>query len=133
MRNYPTNSPEAMARIVTCALLADGAIDVSEFEALEQQKIVGQIGLDQAAFDRVVHEFCEDLMTCAYRTMSGRLDLDPESIELLLGDIENPALRARTLWMMFGLVNADGSVTSDEARLLSQAARVWSGHTAAAH
>ena len=70
MRNYPTNSPEAMARIVTCALL---------------------------------------------------------------GDIENPALRARTLWMMFGLVNADGSVTSDEARLLSQAARVWSDHTAAAH
>jgi hypothetical protein len=133
MRHYPTNSPEAMARIVACALLADGAIDLSEFEALEQQKIVGRIGLDQATFDRVVHEFCEDLMTYASRTSSGRLDLDPESIELLLGDIENPALRARTLWMMVGLVTADGSVTGDEAQLLTQATRTWANDAAPAH
>jgi hypothetical protein len=34
---------------------------------------------------------------------------------------------------MLGLVNADGSVTGDEGRLVSQAARAWSDHTAATH
>ena len=35
MRNYPSNSPEAAARIVVLALMADGTVDRSETQLLE--------------------------------------------------------------------------------------------------
>ncbi len=37
MRTYPTNSPEAAARIVALALLADGHLSLIEIDALERR------------------------------------------------------------------------------------------------
>jgi hypothetical protein len=39
MRNYTTDSAEAMARVVSLALLADGALDRSELDSLEKHSI----------------------------------------------------------------------------------------------
>ena len=40
MRHYPTNSPEALARVVAIAMMADGAIDSSELKSLERHDII---------------------------------------------------------------------------------------------
>jgi hypothetical protein len=47
-----------MARIVAVALLADGALDHSEVEALEEHELRDNLGLPAATLERVLHEFC---------------------------------------------------------------------------
>ena len=125
MRHYPSDSPEAMARIAALALLADGAIDLSEIESLERHNIVDRLGLDQAGFDKVVHEFCEDMLTYAHRMASGQLELDQDAITQLLGDIRNPLLQKKLLRAMLDIVNADGRLAGSEAVLVSKAMKLW--------
>lgn len=125
MRNYPSDSPEAMARIVALALLADGAIDLSEIESLERHEIVSRLGLDQSSFDKVVHEFAEDMLTYAHRMPSGQLELDENAITLLLGEIRSPLLQKKLLRAMLDVVNADGRLAGSEAVLVSKAMKLW--------
>lgn len=125
MRHYPSDSPEATGRIIALALLADGAIDLSELESMEHHDIVNHLGLDQERFDKVVHEFCEDMLLYAHRTSSGQLELDQEAITLLLADIRNPQLQKKLLRAMLDVVNADGRLAGGEAVLVSQAMKLW--------
>ena len=53
MRHYPTNSPEALARVVAIAMMADGAIDSSELKSLERHDIIKRLGLDHDRFDQM--------------------------------------------------------------------------------
>ena len=55
MRHYTTDSPEASARILALALLADGAIDLSELRTLQSHDIAKCVGLDDFHFDKVIH------------------------------------------------------------------------------
>lgn len=125
MRHYPSDSPEATGRIIALALLADGAIDLSELESMEHHDIVNHLGLDQERFDKVVHRFCEDMLLYAHRTSSGQLELDQEAITLLLADIRNPQLQKKLLRAMLDVVNADGRLAGGEAVLVSQAMKLW--------
>ena len=125
MRNYPSDSPQAMARIVALALLADGAIDLSEIESLERHEIVSRLGLDQSGFDKVVHEFAEDMLIYANRMPSGQLELDQDATALLLGEIRNPLLQKKLLRAMLDVVNADGRLAGSEAVLVSKAMKLW--------
>ena len=86
MRHYPSNSPEAMARIIALALLADGAIDLSELESMKHLDITKDLGLNDRQFDKVIHDFCDDMMTFAHRSPAGQLELDQKSICLARRD-----------------------------------------------
>ncbi len=125
MRHYPSDSPEAMTRVVALALLADGAIDLSELESLKRNDIINRLGLDHASFDKVIHEFCEDMLAYAHRMPSGQFELDPESIEHLLGDIRDPELQKKVLSAMLDIVNADRRFAGGEAALVAQAIKYW--------
>jgi uncharacterized tellurite resistance protein B-like protein len=125
MRHYPSDSPEAMARIVALVLMADGAIDLSEIETLDRHRTVAHLGLDQAGFDKVVHEFSEDMLTYAHRMPSGQLELDQDTMALLLGEIRNPLLQKKLLRTMLDIVNADGRLAGSEAVLVSKAMKLW--------
>ena len=125
MRHYPSDSPEATARVITLALLADGAIDLSELKTLEQHDIVNRLGLDNAGFDRVVHEFCEDMLIYAHRMPASHLELDLETITDLLDEIRDPLLQKKVLRAMLDIVNADGRLAGGEAVLVSQAMKRW--------
>jgi hypothetical protein len=63
MRHYPSDSPEAMGRLVALTLLADGAIDASELKQLDHTDTIRRLGLNEASFDTVIHELCNDLLT----------------------------------------------------------------------
>ncbi|GAA5174478.1 hypothetical protein GCM10025771_04290 [Niveibacterium umoris] len=125
MRHYAVDSPEAKARLVALALLADGAIDLNEIEALERHEVVTRLGLDQACFDRVVREFCEDMLVSANRGPSGQVELDEETIDALLDDIRDPQIRKRMLRAVLDIVNADGRLAEGEAVLVSHAMASW--------
>lgn len=125
MRHYPSNSPEAMARIIALALMADGAIDLSELETLKRHQITKELGLDDRQFDKVIHDFCEDMMTFAHHGPSGQLELDQQSIDALLGEIQDPEVQNQLLSAVLHIVNAEGSLLCGEVALVSRAMTCW--------
>lgn len=125
MRQYPTDSPEASARIVALALLADGAIDLSEIESLQRHRIISRLGLETSVFDRVVREFCEDMLSFAHLNASGRHELDVASIDALLDEIRDPEKQSTLLSALFTLVNAENTIQAGEGVLITEALKVW--------
>ena len=125
MRHYPTDSPEAMTRVVALALMVDGAIDLSELESLQRNEVVNRLGLDHARFDKVIHEFCDDMLAYADRMPYGQYELDPQCISHLLGDIKDPKLQKKVLSVMLDIVNADGNLARSETALVAQAIKHW--------
>lgn len=125
MRHYPSDSPEAMARIVALALLADGAIDLSELETMKRHEVTNCLGLDDRQFDKVVHDFCDDMMTFAHRAPGGQFELDQKSIDALLGEIRDPELQNRLLSVMLHIVNAEGKLSASEVTVVSRAMTRW--------
>ena len=125
MRNYLNDSPEAAARIVALALMADGTVDRSETQLLERQGIIRRLGLDHEQFDKIFYEFSEDMLSKAHRLASGQLELDALSINKLLEEISAPELQKNILRIMLDVVNADRRLTAGEASLIAQALRKW--------
>lgn len=125
MRHYQPDSPEAMARVVALALLADGGLDKTELDTLERLGVVGQLGMTNDEFDEVVHEFCDDLLAVSMRDASGQIALDRETIDSLLADIQSADKQLQLVRILLDLVNADGRVTTGEMVLVSQAMARW--------
>lgn len=125
MRNYPTDSPQAAARVVTLAMMADGAIDRSETLLLERIQILSRLGLSIEQFDSIYYDYCTDMLSSAYRHDSGRLQLDEEKIKQLLSEIRDPGLQKKILRMMLDIVNADHQLSADEAALIAQVVQHW--------
>jgi hypothetical protein len=93
---------------------------------LERSKILDQIGLDLAGFQRLLQDLCEDLHTS---TLHGALQLDTALINDFLGEIADPHLRRSLLRAMWIISDADGWLADAEARLLTRASNVWSAET----
>lgn len=125
MRHYPTNSPEAIGRILAIAMMADGAIDSGELAALEKKDIINRIGLDPDRFDKVFYEYYEDLLTSAHRLPTGQLELDGVSIGKLFDEIRDHGLQKLALRSMLDIVNADRQLNGREAALVAQAFQHW--------
>ena len=125
MRHYPADSPEAMARIIAHTLMVDGAVDSSELKLLTHRDVIARIGLEDEAFDKVFYQYCEDLLGSAQRMQNGRLELDSNTVEHLLAEIQHPALQEVLVSTMLDIVNADRRLTSSEAGLIAQALKQW--------
>jgi uncharacterized tellurite resistance protein B-like protein len=125
MRNYPTDSPESMGRLVALTLLADGAIDASELKQLDHKDTIRRLGLDEASFDELIHQLCDDMLTCAYRNPAGQLELDVKTIDYLLAEVQHPVLQKQVLRMMLDVVNADHKLSGGEAVLVAEAMKLW--------
>ena len=93
MRHYPSDSPEAMGRLVALTLMADGAIDASELKQLDHTDTIRRLALNEESFDRLIHELCDDMLTSAHRTPAGHLELDVKSVDLLLAEVQHPLLQ----------------------------------------
>jgi uncharacterized tellurite resistance protein B-like protein len=126
MRHYPSDSSEARGRIVALAMMADGAIDPSELRLLDAEQTIARLGLDPDSFDRVFYDFCTDMLGTAHRVSSGQLELDADTIDLLLDEVRQPQLRAATLRTMLDIVHADEQLAGGEAVLIARAMKCWS-------
>lgn len=125
MRHYPSDSPQSMGRLIALTLMADGAIDASELKMLDHKEIVRRLGLNDASFDKLIHELCDDMLTSACRTPAGQLELDVESIDHLLTEVKHPLLQKQVLRMMLDIVNADSKLSGGEAVLVAEAMKFW--------
>lgn len=125
MRHYPSDSPEAMTRVVALALLADGVIDLGEMEVLKGSACCFRLGIDPCRFEQIVDEFCDDVRASGKRTASGHYALNEECVRGLLMDIKNPDMRRQALSMMIDIIGADGVLAREETALIAQAVDCW--------
>lgn len=125
LRDYPADSPQASARILAMALLADGSIDFAELSALARRGTLQRLGISEAAFDDVIHDLCTDLLIDNSPPVSGYLVLGRDLLRRLLGDIGDPTLQRKLLRGVLDIVHADGELAGGEAVLLSVAADCW--------
>ena len=126
MRSYPENSPRAAGRLLALTMISDGHVDLSEIGAVYRSRILEHIGLDDDAFDAVLHELCDDLLATAHH---GTIQIDETLIDALLDEIGDPELRRNLLRTMWRLADADGWLADSEAVVLNRAAIRWGAET----
>ena len=125
MRTYPRNSPQAAARLVSLALLADGHVDRAELDALQRNGACRDLGLSDEEFNAVLHAFCEDLLATSAHTWGAACLLDADALDALMAEVDDPALRSRVLRLCTEVVHADRHVADGESLVLRTALDRW--------
>ena len=128
MRSYPRNSPQAAARIVALAMLADGHLCKGELDAIDQFGAHEQLGLEPAQFQGVMHAFCEDLLAALHGNWSATCRIDPHTLSALLAEVDDPVLRCTVLRLCAAAVEADGHVADAESIVMTAAVEQWGLH-----
>ena len=128
MRTYPRNSPQAAARIVTLAMLADGDVSEVEFDALQRSCVHKQLGLQVDDWDAVVRDFRDDLLEATQLAWPDVCQVDPRTLDELMAEIDDPALRLKVLRLCVSVVEADGNVEEGEAIMVGTAVEQWGLH-----
>jgi hypothetical protein len=125
MRSYPTDSPQAVARIVALALLADGHLAPCELNAVHGAKCTNATALSDGTLQNVLREFCEDLMATQLTVTPSALTLDDATIVALLDEVQDESLRIRVLQLCVAVMEADAHLACGEFHVLQMAARHW--------
>lgn len=125
MRHYEADSTPAAARILALTVLADGGLDRDEIDAAMRTDLARRLGIGQLEFERILREYCDDLMLGAHYMDGMRLRLADEVLDLVLEDISEPALQQALLRAMQDIVSADGVETLAEIEVLGRALEKW--------
>lgn len=124
MRSYPTDSPQAVARIVSLALLADGNLHPRELGALQRLQF-NQATSPDGSLQTVLRDFCEDLLATHAAAPASTLTLDDATIASLLDEVQDESLRIRVLQLCVAVIEADAHVARGEFHVLHAAAQRW--------
>ncbi|GAB4061011.1 hypothetical protein [Uliginosibacterium sediminicola] len=125
MRHYPKNSLQAATRIVALAVLADGQLQAREFEALRRSQVAARLGLCAEDFDRVLQEFCSDLLSSAKVDADAHCQVSPAIVERLLADIDHPLLQAELARLVVSVIDADNTLHRGESLLFKALLQHW--------
>ena len=125
MRTYPHNSPQAAARIVALAMLADGKLCVEEILVLDHAQAHEQLGLSAHQLDAVVTAFCEDLRVGPHSSWGEAGLVDPRTIAAMMAEIDDPAVQRQVLRLCISVAEADGLVGESESLVLAAAVEHW--------
>lgn len=128
MRPSPRNSPQAGARIVALAMVADGHVCKAELDVLDRLRAHEQLGLARAEFHAVVHTLCKDLLTSAHLTWADVCRVDPRTLAELMAEVDDPELRLKVLRLCISVSEADGHVAEGEEIVLVAAVEHWGLH-----
>ena len=128
MRTYPNNSPQAAARIVALAMLADGHLCKTELDALDSVDIHNQLGLSTGDLHAIVHALCEDLLTSSQGDWEAACRIDPVTLATLLAEIDDPALRAKVFRLCLTVFAADEHLADGETVILAAVVAHWGLH-----
>ncbi|MES2756923.1 MAG: TerB family tellurite resistance protein [Pseudomonadota bacterium] len=126
MRSYISNSAQAAGRLLALTMVVDGHLSHSELVALDRTRILKYVEIDHDAFQQLLQELCDDLLTGA---VFGVVQLETRLMDEILLEIEQPDLRRKLLQAMWNIVDADGFLADGEAVLLSRASIVWGAET----
>ena len=125
LRPYPRNSPQAAARIVALAMLADGNLSKAELDALAFSDAHRRLGLQADEWHEVISAFCEDLMSNSHQTLGGACKIDPRALAALMAEVDDRDLRDRVMDLCLAVVDADAEVAEGEMIVLCAAGKYW--------
>lgn len=125
MRNYPTDSPKAMSRLLALAMIADGRLAPQELKTLHYSGVLEVLGVSEDTFDDAAGELTQDLLAHSTNHAAGMVEIEPATIDALLDEVQDPALRALVLKGMLDIVRADQQIDHRERRLLRRALAAW--------
>lgn len=123
MRSYPTNSPEALARLVAMAILADGRLDNREVDWIKHNDTAALLGVDRDTLIQVLLDCCRDVINEAEQERV--FLLEGHRLARLADDLSDPALQKVALSAMLILAKSDGSVSEGEETLLRFLMNRW--------
>lgn len=123
MKDYSVNSPEAAARVLAMAMLADGQYSMTEIRALDRQQAPARLGLTPEAFKAVVDGFCQDLLLAGGGQWTGTVD--PAIRDQLMAEITDRGLQDLILLQCETLMLADGHLADGEVDLLDALSAAW--------
>ena len=124
MRAYPANSPEALARLMAMAILADGRLDNREVEWIKHNDTASLLGVERDTLIQVLLDCCRDVINEAEQERV--FLLEDHRLARLADDLTDPALRKVALSAMLILAKSDGSVSHGEETLLRFLMKRWS-------
>jgi uncharacterized tellurite resistance protein B-like protein len=127
MRHYETDSPSAAGRLVALCMVVDGNMAPSELQALQRSRLLDYIDIDIDNFHDLVDALCQDMLSTSVK--HEHVVIDERTIDALLGEIQDPALRRQLLRAMWNIADADGVLADAEAKLLARACVVWSAES----
>lgn len=125
MRTYPRNSPQACARILALAMLADRSLCKQELDTGDRLDLHDRIGLEKDGFHAAVQTFGEDLLTAAWANCGDTCRVDPDSLAAWMTEIDIPDLRRKLIDLCVAIVEADGRVADTESIVLEAAVAHW--------
>lgn len=124
MRHYETASASAVGRLVPLCMVVDGYMASAELQALQRSQLLEYIDMDIHTFHNPVSDLCRDMLGTSAK--HEQMELDEGTIDSLLGDIRDQALRRELLRAMWSIADADDLLADAEATLLSLACALWS-------
>jgi len=125
MRTYASDSPKAVCRLLALAMIVDGHLAPSELRALRHSGILQRVGVDEALFDDVVQEVCEDLLATADRRCASEVEIDSRMLDSLLHEVGDPALQLALMKAMLDIVHADEVLDGRESLLIQRGFKAW--------
>ena len=128
MRSYPTNSPQAAARILALTVVADGDIGDAELQWLDRLAVHERLGLARHELLALLDTFCEDLLSSDQLKWADACPVDERTLADLMGEIQDPALRLKLLRLCVELVEVDAQVDDGESFVLVAAVEHWGLH-----
>jgi hypothetical protein len=123
MKNYPVNSPEAAARVLAMAMVADGQYSMVELRALDRQNVPALLGITPEAFKAVVDDFCQDLLLASAGQWTGSVEAGIR--EQLMREITDRPLQELILQQCEALMLCDGHLADGEVELLDALSAAW--------
>lgn len=123
MQTYRTNSPQAAARLVAMALVADGQYAMSELQALTRLDAPRRLGLSAEAFNEVIQRFCQDLLQASGGVWTGVVD--DATRARLMAEVTEPALQDLIVQQCEALMLADGHLAGGEIALIDALSASW--------
>lgn len=118
-----SNSPQAAARLVALALIANGEIKPQEWSALHELHARGELGLAEQDWHEVLRELCQELLDCTNE--AGNCLVDAHTLRRWLCDIDDPALQQRVMRLSAAVIGADGHVDAGESFVLRGMLAQW--------
>lgn len=123
LRAYEPDSPQAKARLVVLAMLADGRLDDVELDSLDRNGTLSSIGISREDFFAVLYDFCADVE--AFPRGRGDYVLAPAVLQKMLSEVSDGEERQKLLRLIFDVIRSDGRLAKGEAALFWHAVDTW--------
>lgn len=126
MRSYPRNSPQAAARLVALAMIADGHVSRAEIDVIRQSGAEEAMGLPPGGLSPVLQTLCEDILQGALASKPLNSFVDDALIDALIGEVDDDRPQSAVVQAVVSTVSADGHLTPSERYVLDRLQARWS-------